>query len=56
MRDHTPGMPGGIMQAVLLLVVVSAGARVAYELLAPLVPLLLAVAMFCVILTAIFRH
>lgn len=56
MRDRGPGLPGGVAQAVLLLLVVAAGARAAYELLAPLVPLLLAIAVLSVVTTGMFRR
>lgn len=51
-----PSAPNSILSAVLLIVAVAIGARVAYELLAPLLPSLIALAIVGILLTALFRR
>lgn len=51
-----PSAPSSILSAVFILIAVAVGARVAYELLAPLLPSLIAIAIFGVILSMLLRR
>lgn len=51
-----PSMPGQVMSAVALLIAVAVGARVAYVLLAPLLPSLVALLLVSFILVSVFRR
>lgn len=56
MNNRGPALPGSVMSGLLMVLVVAAGARVAYELLAPLVPTLIVLALLIGIFTVIFRR
>lgn len=51
-----PSAPNSILGAVFILIAVAVGARVAYELLAPLLPSLIALAAISVLLATVFRR
>lgn len=56
MNNRGPALPGSVMSGLLMVLVVAAGARVAYELLAPLVPTLIVLALLIGVFTVIFRR
>lgn len=49
-------MPGSMLSALLMLIAVAVGARVIYDLLAPLLPSLIAIAIVAVICTSLLRR
>jgi hypothetical protein len=49
-------LPGSVLSAVFILIAVAIGARVAYELLAPLLPSLIALAIVGSLLLALLRR
>lgn len=51
-----PSTSGSILSAVVLLIAVAVGARVVYELLAPLLPLLIALTILGAVFVALFRR
>lgn len=56
MSNRGPSLPGSVMSGLLVVLVVAAGARVAFELLAPLVPSLIVLVLLGGILTLLFRR